>query len=115
MIYTTLTLTFIQYDNQEVKNLRDVVASLAQQLRDLSSVATNNATDATNRLNVGTSKRTGSTIVETLPERTERTLSPVLENINKRRKLTLMTRSYKKMFRVNYIYIKNYLYIYSCN
>ena len=98
MIHTTLTLTFIQYDNQEVKNLRDVVANLAQQLRDLSSGATNNATDATNRINVRTSKRTGSTIVETLPERTERTLSPVLENINKRRKLTLMTRVIKRCF-----------------
>ena len=90
-------------DGQELADLRNKVADLTRQLGSL------------------TANRSNDEIVQNRPEivtapivERERSLSPVL-NRERKRKLSPMSRNFKKTLHVNYIFIKIYLFIYYFN
>jgi hypothetical protein len=90
-------------DGQELAELRNKVADLTRQLGALT----------TNRPNDEIVQNRPEIVTAPIVER-ERSLSPVL-NRERKRKLSPMSRNFKKTLHVNYIFIKIYLFIYYFN
>jgi hypothetical protein len=99
-------------DGQELADLRNKVADLTRQLGSLTANRSNDEI-VQNRPNDEIVQNRPEIVTAPIVER-ERSLSPVL-NRERKRKLSPMSRNFKKTLHVNYIFIKIYLFIYYFN